>query len=99
LDALEQAAFKRCAAFGPVGVNPAELSIETAARLDERALHPLFLERHSEVNQTPGVVALLQFHVSEQHAVAAQAAGGAELFDAVHVNVAAFGRKPHLSIF
>jgi len=79
LDAFEQATFKRRTAFGSVGVNFAQLPVKTPARLDERAFHSLLFEAHSEVNQPSGVVALLQFHVCEQHAVAAQAAVGAKL--------------------
>jgi hypothetical protein len=54
------------------------------AWLGERALHPFLFERHSEVNQSSGVVALLQFHIGKKDAVAAQAAIRTKLFDAIH---------------
>ena len=84
LDTLEQATFKSRATFGPVGVNPAERSVETAARLDEYTFLPLLPEQQAEFLQPPVVITPLQFHVGEQHAIAAQPAIRTKLFNGVH---------------
>ena len=79
LNALQQAAFKCPATFRTLGVNPAKRAIETGARLCESLLAAFLHQRQPQFSQTLGIIALLQFHVGKQYAVAAQAAVGTKL--------------------
>jgi len=82
--ALQQTAFERAAIFGAVRVNGAKFSIKARAGLGERE-HGLALFHgiQSQRCEMPWVIAPFQFHIREQHAVAAKPAIWAEPGDGV----------------
>jgi hypothetical protein len=83
LNALQQTTLKRPATFRTPGVNPAQLSIKTGARLCESLLTACFLQRQPQFSQPLDIIALSQFHVGKQNAVAAQPAIRAKLRNSI----------------
>ena len=88
-DILQQSAIERATVFGTVRINPAMTSIKRGAWLGEfplsrRAFFRLILaksrERQAERLELFRVVAALQLHVRENHAIAAKPAGEAKFF-------------------
>jgi cell wall assembly regulator SMI1 len=84
LNALQQATLKRPATHGTLIVNPAKRAIKTGARLRKSLLAAFFHQGQPKFSQPFGVIAIAQFHVGKQNAVAAQPALWTELFNAVH---------------
>jgi hypothetical protein len=92
LNALQQTALKRPATFRTFVVNPAKRAIETGARLRESLLVAFFSQRQPKFSQPLGVVALAQFHIGKQNAIAAKPAVGTELVNAVYAMNGSSGR-------
>jgi len=76
--ALQQPALERAAAHRALRVNLAQLAVETRARLGKAWKSGTPFQRQTERGQARVVVAFLQTHVSEEHAVAAQRASRAK---------------------
>ena len=96
LNALQQTTIKCPATFRTLRINPAKRAIETGARLRKSLFAAFLLQRQPEFSQSLDVIAFSQFHVGKQNAIAAQAAVGTELVNAVHAMNGSSGRASPL---